>query len=380
MAEGEGIDAIFDGKGTGGARVKEEKATIEDRMSVTGGFSAEAHLATLDKIKEKRKQMAQGDKTEEETWKDYDRQIAEAMGIAPNQFMKHIYDALTHVGINLYKVDAKRSMDKFKAQDQKLRKELVRYEERLEGKVEYISPQSGLDIDKLLEKNKHVRESEKGLRYKLAEATDEARVLGYQYRNGIIAVAKYRDKISKMDQDIEALQQNVNDPTSTAKISKLQTEKTLLENEKGQYVMIQKDYESELQHYDKKIEQLQGRIALYEKVIKKGEKRLNTIESGIEILDDYVRHGEDLKGVHELLHEIVGLDDAQITITNGIKKYDEITGKQLDSINAIDDASGDGYSSRPLLAKIENSNKQDEVSSAKDMDRILTKLGIALPN
>jgi hypothetical protein len=347
---------------------------IDSMQDITGGYSPQAHQDVLDKVRNQRRARQQLEEKAEEYWKNNDKAISAAMGISHGSIMTLIYNTLGHVGVNLYKRDAQKAMGTLRSQISRVQSDVDKLQTRLEGKVQYIPPVSGESVDEALKQRKYVREMDKGLRYKLSEATDEARMLGYQYRNGIRALEGYRTKLSEIDEDISKLQ-NSKAKTASAQISKLQTEKAHQMREKEALEIKQREYEIELKNYEKKIDRLQAKSSFYDLIIRNGNTKISNMESYIDILDDYIKEGDEMRSVHDLLNDFRKLDESAEKVNVTIQVCDDIADDQLEQYKKVSEIY-DSPNDRPLIHKVHEMTKQDQIASKKDMGRILDKLGI----
>ena len=293
--------------------------------------------------------------------------------------MEQVYDGLAKVSgnrINLYKSDAQKAVKRLNVEKTVVQRDVDKFQARLEGKIEYIPLASVQNDEDAVKKRKRIRESDKGLKYRLAEATDEARILGHQYRNGLIALGKYRTQIASIDAEVEQLEES-EDPSAAAKTANLQSERADTLREKEALEIEQREYERELKHYEGKIDRIQAKISFYDYLTRKGNSKLRRIENGLDILDDYIRERDDLKSVHELLNSLNGLDESQERINKAIERYDAIVGEELDRLSDVVDNDIE-YSTRPLMQQVEGLSKEEQVATQKDMGRILGKLGIPI--
>lgn len=355
-----------------------EPASEDPMVDLTGGYSAEAHRATLAKVRDAKKKRLTQEEKAVEYWAKTDRKIAESMQIAPGAVMTAVYNALGHIGVNLYKRDARKAMAALRAEADKVQKDINKLESRMQGKVDYVSPIAGHASEEAMESRKFVREPDKGLRYKLAESVDEARILGYQYRNGLRALERFRKQIPTQENNIRGLQSNTSDPSAPAKVSNLQAELANIQREKTELEVEQREYEQELSDYEKKTDRLQAKASLYGCIVRRGNRKIRQLEAGIDILADYIQERADLVTVHDLLGSLNAIDEEHGRINETIRVYDGVVGEQLEHLQHVVESNDMEYSTRPLMKQVDGMDKQDQVATQKDMGRILGKLGITI--
>lgn len=358
-------------------KMRETAAPTDPDDSITGGYTPEEYQATLNKFREARKARLEKGNNPEEYWSDTERNMARAMGIEPNRVTALVYKVLGSVGINMYKRDAKKAVGRLKRLVDNTQIEVDRFQSKLEGKVDYYA-KIGTQPEKAVEARKYVREADKGLKYRLAEATDDARMRGYPYRNGIRALKAYRIEIAELDEDIKKLETEGNDPTTVAKVSALTAKRETLLAEKGALEGAQSEYAAELEYYEGKIDRIGAKITLYEAIVSKGNRKIQQVESAIDILDDYIREGDDLISVKDLLDKLRDLDAAHGRVKVAIEEGDHVVERKFKEIEYRATATDTDYSTRPLTQQVQQANKQAQVATEKDMGRILGKLGIPI--
>jgi hypothetical protein len=348
---------------------------IENLEYLTGGYSPESHRETLEKLRKERRERNSLEEKASDYWNETDKEVAKAMKIEPSPALVPVYNLLSSIGINLYKRDARRAIRKITREAKKIKSDVGKFYSRLEGRTEYISPHICHD-EKAAEPRKYVRDSDKGLRYKHAEALDEARILGYQYRNGMKALDKYRRKMASIDEDISALQSAADDRTADARLSNQQSEKSVILREKESIEQAQREYAQELVMYDKKIDRLQAKISFYEHMVRRGDKNIVQLEGAVDVLDDYIRERDGLLSVNELIRDLSKLDLKHDEIRKTIDIYDERVRLKLSELSETLEPNHQEYNDRPLIRDIAQMGIKDEVKMQKDMGRILGKLNI----
>lgn len=382
----EGMDRGSEVPPTGGQgpnslekRLSENKTGSEEEeveFDPTGGYSPEAHKDTLKKVRDRRgKRLQSATQKVEDYWAKTDRAVAEAMNIAPGFFMTQVYKAVNKLSggkISLYKRDARKAMERLRREAESVDVDIAKLESRLTGKVEYIAPTDAESV----QKRNYVKEEEKGLRYKLSEATDEARILGIEYRNGQLGLNEMREGLATIDSDIQELE-NGNDSAKEAKLGGLTGEKTKALREKNELELTQREYEQELVDYEKKIDRVQSKISLYESIIRKGNRKIRQLQAGIDILADYIQERDDLVSVHDLLRDLKSLDTEHERINKTIGVYDNVVGSQIQDLKETVERNDMEYSTRPLMQQVDTMAQEEQVATQKDMGRILGKLGIA---
>lgn len=358
-----------------------EKIDLEDKvnggdnekMDYSGGFSNEAHRNIVDSFRKPRTNNYQADGD----WLRLDKELSDLAGMKIDGLKEKVYDFLHNTKIaNLYEKDMKRHINKFRKKHDEISRLISQYENKLNGRAEYIPPKS-LNIESL-EKAIRVRESDKGLFFKLEELKDSARILGHNYRAGEIALEEYNSKIADISQDIEKISQDKSDPGAAYKISKLSNLKNELVQDKSKLMDTQRAYMNEIKLYGRKIERMRGKVDKYDLLVSKGKNRLHSIEVVIDELDDFSTEKKDAKSINKVLADMRYLMDEEAKFGAVNEKQREVYLKGIEDItDSLNDNGGSRtYDNSDIGKKIGHLKTEDYVRSQKEVSKILVDLGV----
>ena len=82
--------------------------------------------------------------------------------------------------------------------------------------------------------------------------------------------------------------------------------------------------------------------------------------------------------MHDLLGSLKSIDQQHARVNATLMVYDQVVGDQLSHLKHVVESNDMEYSTRPLMKKVGDMEREDQVTAKKDMGRILGKLGIAI--